>query len=336
MAGWYRTGTVNVTGGSPNVVGVGTLALTQFSVGDEWIGPDLASYEVTGITDDTHWAIRQKNGTAGYAGSTATGGAHAVIRNFTSTLPALLASQLADLMTKYHNTLDEMTAWLSGTGSVTIHDSAGNAYSLLTPAALAASQSLLTKSVAGGSTVNLSATEASNGQIEFTGALTADISVTIPNGVTGKYSILNNTTGAFLLTFKTVSGAGITVAQGRRANLISNGTAVSRAFNEIGGTTLSSPDITKLTVESTESGAGAGWTIETAGTGNYGSSAGAMLIRKGTTVIGFLTSRGFNLGSVVPATSTSAGAAGDIAADASYIYIGVGANSWKRVALSTF
>lgn len=38
----------------------------------------------------------------------------------------------------------------------------------------------------------------------------------------------------------------------------------------------------------------------------------------------------------VPATSTSAGSAGQVAYDANYLYLCVAANNWKRIALSTF
>jgi hypothetical protein len=38
----------------------------------------------------------------------------------------------------------------------------------------------------------------------------------------------------------------------------------------------------------------------------------------------------------VPATSTSAGTAGQVAADASFLYVAIGTNLWRRVALSAF
>jgi hypothetical protein len=38
----------------------------------------------------------------------------------------------------------------------------------------------------------------------------------------------------------------------------------------------------------------------------------------------------------VPATATSAGTAGDIAWDSSYIYICTASNTWKRVAIATW
>lgn len=138
MTTWYRTGTVTVISGSPNLIFVGALLLSQASAGDIFIGPDLALYEITAISDDTHAAIKKLDGTAAYNGASLSAQAYAIVRNFTSTLPAQLASQLADLMTKYHVTLDEMVAWLSGTGIVTLHDAVGNAYSVMTPRQLEA------------------------------------------------------------------------------------------------------------------------------------------------------------------------------------------------------
>lgn len=230
MGAWYRAGTVAVTNGNPNVVGVGTLWLTQASVGDIFLGPDLVEYEITSITDDTHLALRQINGTAAYAGTTNSAQVYAIIRNFTSTMPAQLASQLAAMMTAWHVTTDELTAWLSGTGSVTVHDAVGNAYSVQTPAALnAALNGRLVKSVAGGADVTLTSAEASNLFIELTGALTANINLILPAGVRHNF-ILNSTTGAYTVTVKTAAGTGIVVAQGARALLECDATNVVNAF----------------------------------------------------------------------------------------------------------
>ena len=235
MGTWYRTGTVAVTNGSPDVVGTSTLFLSQASVGDVFIGPDLALYEITAITDDTHLAIKKLNGTAAYNGSTLSAQVYAIIRNFTSTLPAELASDLAALVAKYHATMDEMVAWLSGTGSVTLHDAAGNAYTVMTPAAVQAGvNGRLSKSVAGSSNVTLNSTEAGNGFLEFTGALTGNINVIVPASAHG-YFIFNNTSGAYTLTVKTASGTGTAVAQGARALVECDATNVVNPLTSIPG-----------------------------------------------------------------------------------------------------
>ncbi len=255
MGVWYRTGTVAVTNGSPDVVGVGTLWLTQASIGDIFLGPDLVEYEITSITDDTHLALKQINGTAAYAGTTNSAQVYAIIRNFTSTVPAQLASQLAAMMTAWHVTTDELTAWLSGTGSVTVHDALGNAYSVQTPAALnAALNGRLVKSVAGGADVTLTTAEASNLFIELTGTLTANINLIMPAGVRHNF-ILNSTAGAFVPTVKTAAGTGVKVEQGCRELLECDGTNVVNALLPNGsGTQLCKLD--PLSPAFTKTGAG--------------------------------------------------------------------------------
>jgi hypothetical protein len=82
----------------------------------------------------------------------------------------------------------------------------------------------LTKSVAGGANVTLSAVEAGNGVLNLTGALTANIAVIVP--AAGKWTVVNGTSGAYTLTVKTASGTGVVVTQGRSQNLWCDGTNV--------------------------------------------------------------------------------------------------------------
>jgi hypothetical protein len=82
----------------------------------------------------------------------------------------------------------------------------------------------LTKSVAGGANVTLSAVEAGNGVLNLTGALTANIAVIVP--AAGKWTVVNGTSGAYTLTVKTASGTGVLVTQGRSQNLWCDGTNV--------------------------------------------------------------------------------------------------------------
>jgi hypothetical protein len=87
--------------------------------------------------------------------------------------------------------------------------------------------SKLTLSVAGSANVALTTDQAQNAVHEYTGALTGNINVTIPDAVaTGgaKWTIFNNTTGLFTLTVKTVSGTGVVVQQGQKAELYSDAT----------------------------------------------------------------------------------------------------------------
>ncbi|HEX8774902.1 MAG TPA: hypothetical protein VF735_15115 [Pyrinomonadaceae bacterium] len=99
----------------------------------------------------------------------------------------------------------------------------------------------LVKSVAGNSNVTLTTAEGLHGQLEFTGALTGNITVflRVPTGTTAGYSatkftVYNSTTGAFTLTVKTTASGstGIAVGQGKRRELVHNGTNVFDAITE--------------------------------------------------------------------------------------------------------
>ena len=270
MSTWYRVGTVAVTNGSPDIVGTGTLWLTQASVGDILIGPDLALYEITAITDDTHLAVKKLNGTAAYNGGTASAQAYAIIRNFTSTLPAQLAADLAALQAKYHVTLDDLIAWLNGTGSVTVHDAAGNAHTLQTPASLVAAQAgRLVKSVAGSSAVTLNSAESSNMVMEFTGTLTGNITVYMAPGV-GQKLILNNTSGAYSLTFSATGGSGLVILQGKRAVVECDGTNIVNPIDFIPGSLTLNSTFTSGAASISPGGVTSPIRLDKATTGSYG------------------------------------------------------------------
>lgn len=84
---------------------------------------------------------------------------------------------------------------------------------------------MLTKSVAGGSTVTLTEAESRAWAMDLTGTITANIAVvvtTTPKPILVK----NSTAGAFTVTVKTASGTGVIVSQGTRALLYCDGTNV--------------------------------------------------------------------------------------------------------------
>lgn len=96
---------------------------------------------------------------------------------------------------------------------------------------------ILSKSVAGGANVTLTAVEAGNGILKFTGALTGNIAVIVP--ATAKALIASNqTTGAYSLTVKTAAGTGIVVAQGKNQELWCDGTNVLLSTNDFTDTAL--------------------------------------------------------------------------------------------------
>lgn len=79
------------------------------------------------------------------------------------------------------------------------------------------------KSVAGGVDVQLTNAESLCRTLKFTGALTASINVFAPDRPFS-YVVENATTGAFELTFVTLSGTGIKIPQGERLSVVSDGT----------------------------------------------------------------------------------------------------------------
>lgn len=96
---------------------------------------------------------------------------------------------------------------------------------------MAALHGVLSKSVAGGANVTLSASEAGNGILVFTGALTANINVIVP--VTGEWIVRNSTTGSYTLTVKTSAGTGVAVTQGANMPLYADGTNVVVAISDV-------------------------------------------------------------------------------------------------------
>lgn len=109
---------------------------------------------------------------------------------------------------------------------------------------------------------------ARNMTIEMTGALTASRNMTVPAN-RKLYFIYNNTTGSQSVTVKVAGQTGVSVPNGKRMMLVSNGTDVVEAVTyfttfgtgsinstPIGNTTASSGAFTTLSASSTVSGSG--------------------------------------------------------------------------------
>ena len=90
----------------------------------------------------------------------------------------------------------------------------------------------LLKSGQTGGTVTLTESEASNPIIAVTGTLTSNVEVIVPATVKRLWAIYNATSGAFTVTVKTTSGTGVTVAQGKRNLVYTDGTNVYDGFND--------------------------------------------------------------------------------------------------------
>ena len=87
---------------------------------------------------------------------------------------------------------------------------------------------LINISVTGASGVNILATATYQNMIlYFTGTLTSNVDFQIPSGVGGQWIVVNSTTGSY--TLRVVSGGGgatVSVTQGYRASIYSDGTNI--------------------------------------------------------------------------------------------------------------
>ena len=107
---------------------------------------------------------------------------------------------------------------------------------------------LASVNVAGGANVTLTAVQAGNGILVFTGALTANIAVIVPNS-TKTMIVENLTSGAFTLTVKTAAGTGVAVTQGKTQELFCDGTNVLLSSSDFvnmamtGTTTAATPAV---------------------------------------------------------------------------------------------
>ena len=112
-------------------------------------------------------------------------------------------------------------------------------------------------SIAGGSQTtaltmsNAALSDARNMVIEFTGAITGNQTVTVPNGIEKYYILKNSTTGSFTVTFKYAStGSGITLTQGYLTATYGNGTDFQTVDLTTLQGTLATAQITNLAVTS--------------------------------------------------------------------------------------
>jgi phage-related tail fiber protein len=81
--------------------------------------------------------------------------------------------------------------------------------------------------------------QAGAGILNFTGALTGNVTVTLPAGVTGRWLVFNSTTGAFTVTVRNPTGASVVLTQSKTAELYANGSLVIFAHSELNNVLLS-------------------------------------------------------------------------------------------------
>jgi hypothetical protein len=91
-----------------------------------------------------------------------------------------------------------------------------------------------------------------NAVIKFTGTITGNQTVTIPDSIEKTYTIINGTTGAFTVEFKTVSGTGFTFGTTDKStkilfadgtNIVDTGTVSLTGVQTLTNKTLTSPKI---------------------------------------------------------------------------------------------
>jgi hypothetical protein len=218
-----------------SVAGTGTTTLTAAQAG---VGTIVLTGVLTGNktavlpTVKGHWTI--VNNTTGAFSLTVkySTGTGVVVSQGTS------SNVWGDAVNIALQQTDFISPALTGTPTAPTAPSGDSSTQLATTAFVQqASKGLLTKSVAGGATVTLTAAEAGNAILKFTGALTANISVVVPN-TSASWLIINNTTGAFTLTVKTSAGSGIAVTQGLTWGVICDGTNVIDSLTDFYSTAL--------------------------------------------------------------------------------------------------
>ena len=117
-------------------------------------------------------------------------------------------------------------------------------------------QGYVNKSIAGGAQTtalaiadgSTASSDARNLIIEFSGTITGNQIVTVPDGIEKSYIVYNNTTGAFTVEFKTASGTGPTFSTTDKGIKIvySNGTNIIDVTTNLGNITAG--DITSGSV----------------------------------------------------------------------------------------
>jgi len=145
---------------------------------------------------------------------------------------------------------------------------------------------ILSKLVTGG-TVTLTSVEGQNAIQEYYGTLTSNCTVILPSTVQ-LYSLQNNTTGAFTLTFRTSAIGGSTVVLPQNQTVI----AICDGTNVYNASTASLSTITSLTLGN---GSAASPSLNFSGstnTGLYLPSAGTMSISSGGTTSASFSSTG--------------------------------------------
>jgi hypothetical protein len=134
---WYRIGTASVTNNSDVVTGTNTYWGTQVKTGDIFVVDYDTIYEIKTIDSNTQITLSRP-----YEGATESDISYSIIRNFTSTTNADVATSLLSLLDNWQLREDELKAWMAGTvdggpsndGQYPLTDQVGNTYMVACPA----------------------------------------------------------------------------------------------------------------------------------------------------------------------------------------------------------
>lgn len=226
---WYKTGTVTVTNGSAAVTGAGTSWVDNgtLNAGDIIKLPDGLLYEVLTIGSNTGLTLASN-----YLGSNASGGAYAIMP--IGLLPSTLAQQVKSVLATANTALISMVRFDTNSQGLTTTEQQNARLNINALTAADVGYGYLTKSVAGGADITLSAAEAANEILNFTGTLTANINVIVP-AAARTWTVRNATSGAYTLTLKTPSGTGIAVTQGTITQACCDATNVVAGISSVAG-----------------------------------------------------------------------------------------------------
>lgn len=116
---------------------------------------------------------------------------------------------------------------------------------------------------------------ARNMYIELTGTLTAARTVEVPANKK-LYYVYNNTTGGYAVTFKVTGQTGVSIPNGKKYSLVSNGSDIVAAINEIVGGVTNATNAANLVTTN--------FTVQESG--------GKLVFKYGATTIASLSSAG--------------------------------------------
>ena len=104
---WYRDGTINLTNGSVDVIGVGTAFKSEVRFSDILLVDGVLS-EIVRIDSDTALKLATP-----WSGATSTGVPFAVIRNLTNASNYDLMKKIEEFLTDRQRSLDEFADWIN-------------------------------------------------------------------------------------------------------------------------------------------------------------------------------------------------------------------------------